>query len=74
MFEARAAAKLSVALAFFALLTLPAACGQKGPLYLPKKTKTVITPAAPTPAEPAGPAPAPATGISPEDPRSAPAK
>jgi predicted small lipoprotein YifL len=60
MFEPGAAARLSLALAVLALLALPAACGQKGPLYLPKKTKTVITPAAPAASSPENPAPQPA--------------
>jgi predicted small lipoprotein YifL len=36
------------ALVATALVLLLTACGQRGPLYLPKKTRTEITPAAPT--------------------------
>jgi predicted small lipoprotein YifL len=45
-----------IALGATALVLLLTACGQRGPLYLPKKTRTEITPAAPAaPTAPADP-------------------
>jgi predicted small lipoprotein YifL len=47
---------MSVRPLLLSLLALLAACGQKGPLYLPDKNTKVIT----SPAPPPQPAPAPA--------------
>jgi predicted small lipoprotein YifL len=65
-----ASAAVSVAAAFAAaaaLLTL-AACGQKGPLYLPDKNASVVGGGVPPPAQsgPAVPAPAPQPQSTPE--------
>jgi predicted small lipoprotein YifL len=50
-----------------ASLGLASGCGQKGPLYLPQKTKTTIAPAASGPAPESAPAlgTAPAPGATP---------
>jgi len=48
---------MKLALAAVALLALTVGCGQKGPLYLPKKTQTEITPAAAPPPATATPPP-----------------
>jgi predicted small lipoprotein YifL len=61
---------MRLSLTLLAASTLMAACGQKGPLYLPDKNPRVITRPAPA-ADPApenpGPQPAPAT--KPADPK-----
>jgi predicted small lipoprotein YifL len=53
---------MSVRLLLLSSVALLAACGQKGPLYLPDKNPKVITSAAPEP----GPAPAPAATPAPD--------
>jgi predicted small lipoprotein YifL len=50
---------MSVRLLLLSLLALLAACGQKGPLYLPDKNTKVITRPAPPPQPPPAPAASP---------------